>query len=525
MRLVPAATTVDLTPRSAKGGSRVGALLVLAAVLIFVVLVVVGASGVRGSDQYWYVADVESLIDGRGVQTNEIYPVTIRHEVAPLPRPFVHNILNVYVAALPALLFGAYGGWIVVNVFCSLLTAFLIFCTVVRFADSYAALAAAIGYLLLPETIWLTMQPLAEASISPLVALAAYVYVTANSNYWRWMLLIVIAALLVCCRPTFILLLPLIPLAYVAHVTPRQIGTVARGAGIAAVGFTSWLLGKYLLEPNVSVSYLQVIGSDGPDFSNMTNFFDLSPQPPTISAVVANAIKGLAIQFTKIDAGYALFYLPFNVLALAPLVLLLRGSRRTEVTRVAAAGLVAVGLHLITALLVRNQFRYLLVATPPLLVAAGVVLARAEWPRTIRTSAALMTAAVLTLAAPSAMPAWRSDNEGIEARRVRANLSNAFNETLPTDETVMVALNLKGFEVQMLGYVLRPRPVLYVYDRYDTDDYAALIKNGNVKWLMSRRDALMLDRLTANSARYVRTLPAPFADWSLFTIENGERVP
>jgi hypothetical protein len=515
---------VDLTPRSAKGGSRVGALLVLAAVLIFVVLVVVGASGVRGSDQYWYVADVESLIDGRGVQTNEIYPVTIRHEVAPLPRPFVHNILNVYVAALPALLFGAYGGWIVVNVFCSLLTAFLIFRTVARLADSHAALAAAVGYLLLPVTIWLTMQPLAEASISPLVALAAYVYVTANSSYWRWMLLIVIGALLVCCRPTFVLLLPLIPLAYVAHVTPWQIGTVARAAGIAALGFALWILGKHLLEPNVSVSYLQVIGSDGPNFSNMTNFFDLSPQPPTISAIVANVVKGLAIQFTKIDAGYALFYLPFNVLALAPLVLL-RGSRRTEVIRVAMGGLVAVGLHLITALLVRNQFRYLLVATPPLLMAAGIVLARAEWLRTIRTSAALMTAAVLTLAAPSATLAWRSHNEGIEARRVRANLADAFSETLPTDETVMVALNLKGFEVQMLGYVLRPRPVLYVYDRYDTDDYAALIKNGNVKWLMSRRDAPMLDRLTPSSPRHVRTLPAPFADWSLFTIETGARPP
>ena len=258
-----------------------------------------------------------------------------------------------------------------------------------------------------------TTQPLAEASISPLVALAVYVYVTANSNYWRWMLLIVIAALLVCCRPTFVLLLPLIRLAYVAHVTPRQIGTVARAAGIAALGFALWLLGKHLLEPNVSVSYLQVIGSDGPDFSNMTNFFDLSPQPPTISAIVANVVKGLAIQFTKIDAGYALFYLPFNVLALAPLVLL-RGSRRTEVTRVAAAGLVAVGLHLITALLVRNQFRYLLVATPPLLVAAGVVLARAELLRTIRTSAALMTAAMLTLATPSATLAWRSITKALK---------------------------------------------------------------------------------------------------------------
>ena len=51
---------------------RSAAFLALTVVLMFLGLAWFGASGVRGSDQYWYVADVESLIDGRGVQTNEI---------------------------------------------------------------------------------------------------------------------------------------------------------------------------------------------------------------------------------------------------------------------------------------------------------------------------------------------------------------------------------------------------------------------------------------------------------------------
>src|SRR5262245_8093548 len=107
MRLASTATIADAT-RSARGWSRTEALLIVAVLLIFIVLVWIGASGLRGSDQYWYVADVESLIGGHGVQSNEIYPVTVRDGVASLPRPFVHNILNVYVAAIPALLFGAY---------------------------------------------------------------------------------------------------------------------------------------------------------------------------------------------------------------------------------------------------------------------------------------------------------------------------------------------------------------------------------------------------------------------------------
>ena len=111
---------------------RTAALLILTVVLIFLGLVWFAASGVRGSDQYWYVADVESLIDGRGVRTNEIYPVSVRHNIAALPRPFLHNRLNLYIVALPALLLGAYDAWIVVNVVSSLLTSFLVFCTIAR---------------------------------------------------------------------------------------------------------------------------------------------------------------------------------------------------------------------------------------------------------------------------------------------------------------------------------------------------------------------------------------------------------
>jgi hypothetical protein len=492
-------------------------------VAIFIALVCVGAAGVRGSDQYWYVADVESLIDGRGVQTNEIYPVSIRREIAPLPRPFVHNILNVYVVALPALLFGAYGGWIVVNLISSLLTGFLIFCTVVRLTDSRAvALAVAVSYLLLPITVWLTTQPLAEASIAPLVALAVYVYVTADAGYWRWMLLMVIAALLVYCRESFVLLLPLVPLAYVVHVRPLRLTRLAGAAGLAALGAVLWLGGKQLFEPYISTSYVSVLASAGPNTSNMNVFFDLSHAPPAISAIVAKAIHGLEIQFTKINAAYLLFYLPFNVMALAPLALLRRRGRGAAI-RVAIAGLIAVALHLITAMAVQNQFRYLLVATPPLVVAAGVTLARAEWLHTMRARAAVMAAAMLMLAVPDAALAWRSHSEGVQHRQIRESLAVVIDKTLPAEDTVMVVVDLTtGFDAQIFGYILRPRRVLYISDQYAADDYTALTRNANAKWLLSRRDAPMFERLAPEALREIRALPVPFLDWSLFSIERGE---
>jgi hypothetical protein len=497
------------------------------AVLIFSALVWISASGVRGSDQYWYVADVESLLDGHGVQTNEIYPVAIRHEILPLPRPFVHNILNTYLAAGPAALLGAYEGWIALNFLSVLLTAFRIFCTVVRVCDSRpAALAIAASYLVLPLTVWLTTQPLAEASIAPFVALAVYLYVTAGVSYLRWTLLLMVVVLLVYCRESFVLLLPLIPAGYVAHSRPLRLARVGAAAGLVAIGGGLWLLGKFLFEPYISLSYLQTIASAGPNVSNMNTYFDLTRDTPTISMILGKAIHGLAVQFTEINIGYFLFYLPFNVLMLCPLAVWL-ARKRAEVDRVVAAAVAAVILHLITAVIVQNQFRYLLCATPPLLVAAGVLIASLPNHRTLLwLPVAGATAAILILSVPSAALAWHSHTDALWERDTRGDLAEAINETVPMGGSVMVAIDLsKPYGWQRLGYVLRPRRALFVSDRYSPDDYAALIHNANAKWLISRRDSPIFERLSPSVAHEARGLPGAFSDWSIFSLENTSRLP
>jgi len=499
----------------------------VAAVLIFSALVWIGASGVRGSDQYWYVADVESIVDGHGVQTNEIYPVAIRHEMLPLPRPFVHNILNTYLAAGPAVLLGAYEGWIALNFLSGLLTAFLIFRTVVSVTDSRpAASAVAATYLVLPLTIWLTTQPMAEASIAPLAALAVYLYITAGVSYWRWTLLLMVVVLLVYCRESFVLLLPLVPAGYVAHTRPLQLAKIGGAAGLVAIGGGLWLLGKFLFEPYISLSYLQVIASAGPNVSNMNTYFDLTRDTPTISAILTKAIHGLAVQFAEINIGYFLFYLPFNVLMLSPLVVLLT-RRRAQVDRVVVAVTAAVILHLITVVIVQNQFRYLLSATPPLLAAAGVLVSRLSNHRAFSwLPVGVTTTVILILSVPSAALAWRSHTDALLERDTCGALARAFNETVPFEDTVMVAVDLStGYDAQRLGYVLRPRRTLFVSDRYNPDDYAALIHNAKAEWLISRRDSPIFKRLSPSVAHEARVLPSAFSDWSIFSLENTSDLP
>jgi hypothetical protein len=105
------------------------------------------------------------------------------------------------------------------------------------------------------------------------------------------------------------------------------------------------------------------------------------------------------------------------------------------------------------------------------------------------------------------------------------NLAIAFRDW-PANDTVMAAVDLQsGFKYQRLGYVLRPRRAIFVSDRYSAADYAALVKNANAKWLMSRRDSPILKLLGPATVREVRALPVPFADWSLFAIQGGTPAP
>ena len=182
--------------------TKVEVILILVIISIFIFLIYWGSSsGVRGTDQYWYLADAESLINGQGVQTNNIYPVSVYKEIQPIPRPFVHNILNLYFVILPGIFFGAYTGFIIMNILCSFLTAFFIYKTIIIYTKYQAALLISLLYLLLPITVWQTTQLLAEASIAPLVALLMLLYakisISNNNKIFNWLILVFISGLLI----------------------------------------------------------------------------------------------------------------------------------------------------------------------------------------------------------------------------------------------------------------------------------------------------------------------------------------
>lgn len=501
--------------------TKVDIILILVIIIIFIFLIYWGSSsGVRGTDQYWYLADAESLINGQGVQTNNIYPVSVYKEIQSIPRPFVHNILNLYFVILPGIFFGAYTGFIIMNILCSFLTAFFIYKTIIIYTKYQAALLISSLYLLLPITVWQTTQPLAEASIAPLVALLMLLYakisISNNNKIFNWLILVFISSLLILCRLSFLPLIFVIPIIYLIHNRPIKIKNIFNMVILFILGFLFLLIQKKYFESNVSTSLLQTIICN----KMMGFYFDLYTLPITIKNVIdilfIKTIKALKIQFLSLNSLGILFYLPFNLMVIISLILLFK-SKSKKIKNITFIAILFFLLHLLTVILVQNQFRYMLVITPPLLIVTGIALG--NWKRITcflnKKYVIFILILILLLTPIDFLLANQSHNEGIIDQQVRKELSSVFDENIPTCDTIMVEYGA-GLKY---GYILRPRFVLYISDDYSEEIYYRLAKNVNAKWLICKINSPIVLQMEPIVSCKIEKFPEPFGSYGLFALE------
>jgi hypothetical protein len=504
--------------------TKVEIILILVIISIFIFLIYWGSSsGVRGTDQYWYLADAESLINGQGVQTNNIYPVSVYKEIQSIPRPFVHNILNLYFVILPGIFFGAYTGFIIMNILCSFLTAFFIYKTIIIYTKYQAALLISSLYLLLPITVWQTAQPLAEASIAPLVALLMLLYakisISNNNKLYNWLILVFISGLLILCRLSFLPLIFGIPIIYLIHNRPIKVKNILNAIILFILGFLFLLIQKNFFESNISTSLLQTIICN----KMMGFYFDLYTLPITIKNVIdilfIKTIKALKIQFLSLNSMGILFYLPFNLMAIITFVLLFK-SKSKKIKNITFIAILFFLLHLLTVILVQNQFRYMLVIIPPLLIATGIALG--SWKRIIRflnkKYVIFILILILILTPIDFLLANQLHNEGIRSQQVGKELSAVFCENIPTYDTIMVEYS--GGRDLIYGYILRPRFVLYIRDDYSEEVYYRLAKNVNAKWMICKINSPIIKQMESIISYKIEKFPEPFGPYGLFALEK-----
>ena len=483
--------------------------------IIFVSLILFAASDFRGSDQYWYVADIETLLEG-GKTTNNVYPTQIMSPEARIPCPFMHNILNLYLVLPAARLFGAFWGWVVTNVLATILTASLIALLVATIADKWVAVLTYTVYLLLPLTVWQSSQPLAEATIAPFVALGVLTYVWAETNEKLWGLTLVAACAAYYCRGSFLPILFVIPIAYLVQNKPVRIKNA-----LAALGFLSFtvfvvIIGKMIFVQGMPTSFHKMINNAIPGVTrNMHFLFSLSPRPIVLRELWLKITGHLSYQFLPSSWSLQMFYLPFNLLTVLSVYLYFTKKSSMQV-RVAHCAMVLLLLHIATIIVHQNQFRYLLVITPAVLAGGAVMLNKIKFFQSRRTQLGLILGLVVFLTASNVPLVTRLRQQGFSEKELRTVLNSMLDNTIPKNESLIV--DASDRYNQIFGYVLRPRTVIFVESSYKYEEYQTIREKGNAKWLLCPLKSPLVEHFNISSPPILKDFPHPYKDYALFQL-------
>jgi hypothetical protein len=492
-----------------------------------------GAGGVRGTDQYWYLADAETLARDHTVWSNNVFPVGLLSPGATLPPAFKHNILSVYLAGGFATVLGGLGGWLALNLVATFGTAALIWLTARSVAPPLAAAASGLAYPLLPITFWQTTQPVAEVSTALFAALVIYAVAVAGTSFRRWLFVVIAVGLLYLCRESYLALLVIAPIGFLlVRLTEHPGGwrpAVGPTATLAvATGAVAFATHRLMFENyNVTKSYTRLLHTAVPGQSdNMFFNFDLSPENlenrlPFDGGLLLLKLKGnLAAQFTEfINPAEATFYWTFNLLVITALATLWRMRRGPRPRRVCLAALAVVGVHVLTIALFQNQFRYLVPAIPGLLVVFAVAVGTgAPWLRPLarRWTITMVLLVLVTLPINGAL-AQIVHEQGVEEGRIRTEAERLIGQWLQPAERLLV-VHARGY--QLFAYAARPRLVLFFDRRYTSDEARRLLAAFDARYLLAPEGSPAAATLSATRIDSAAPIIAFGRAWRLYRVSE-----
>ena len=505
------------------------------ALLISVLLVgYVGlGGGGRGTDQYWYLADAETLARSWSLRTNNVFPAGLLAAGAVLPPFFVHNILSVWLAAVPTLAVGPLWGWLLLNLLATAGTAFLIQKTARRVAAPSIASLCALAYLMLPLSFWQEAQPLAEASTAFFAALALFFLARSGDRLGGWLQVTAALGGLYLSRASY---LPALLLAVPAFFVLRARTHPARWRGVIgptlvvalAAVVPIGLAHLVFAHQNIAMSYTRLLHTDVPGVSdNMFFNFDLSPLnidnalPFSFILLWKKILYNLGKQLFDFGNGMELFfYWSFNLLTLVALWALWRCRHRPRERLLLLAALVPVGVHLLTIALFQNQFRYLLPAFPGLLVALAIALSALDPSRRLlerRSLAAMALLLLLMLPMDVALARTLHQDASVE-RRLRAQATALLDRYVPKDGRVLMAYR-RGY--LMFAYAARPRLVLFVRTDYGSADLARLRARFASDYLLAPTGSPVIMTLGAKAIAAAPTIDAFGTPWRIYTLPSA----
>ena len=431
-----------------------------------------GATGVRGSDQFWYIADVETLASGNPPYSNHYYPGTLlrkngQQESLLADNYFIHNGPVLSIVSALANVFDAYTAWILFNLACHLLTAFLIYRFCRDRIDQTLGAGLSILYLLSPLAVWQSVNALVESFLAALLALSlvsfADVHLASNratgsaprtSAFFSIVTLVMSLAIGVLSHPMFLVL----SIAYAVYLLVMS--RSMRNQYLSVIGAGALLAGLFFLNRHSS-NWFPTMSSIGildfkvgvlPAVSNMLMYHTDQLISLDMEIFLLKIIDAVEMQFFNVQNSVLLLYTNLGLLAF--FYLAFRHMRKYA--PLLLVFFICYGLHAAVLVLHQNQFRYAHVITFVSFICIALAIQELRPARQkIIVAGALALALNLGL---SAMLVNKSHKEGVEWRSRIDALSQEF-EALEEDARV-VTLS-EGLDIS-LAYTLRPRPTLTI---------------------------------------------------------------
>ncbi len=384
----------------------------LAGTAVFIALFVYATPYVNGTDQYWHINYIDSILKGRFVST-ELYPSFILDPAWDGSLPgFIHNMPVLYIWALFARATGSlFHGAMAFNALAAVLAAWFVYLAVRSEAGHKYGAVAYLAILLFPLAFWQSIQLLTETSA--VLFLCAAVYLLGKKGFAPQLGGAALLALAANSR-TNVLLIALLLLVFVCRRVAtdgglsrrKKLMRCAAPVALFAVGYAGLgaLFGPTLdfTVSRTALDRLAVVSTFGKT-NSMALHYSLQSFPdigfwPMMGNFAGKLWTAAVTQFGWSGAPSVLYWL-HNLLFLtaAGALALLSRKEKKAMVRYEAFWALAVTLvsWAVSSTVYQNQFRYNLVYMPLLVIALLLSLHRLGRGTGRRFAAAALTSLLL----------------------------------------------------------------------------------------------------------------------------------
>jgi len=484
-------------------------LILSACVFLSIALITIAASGVRGTDQYQYIADVESIKQNLSQETNLYFPAKIiREKNNPTPNFFNHNGPYLHLVAMFKQ-FSTYKTWITLNFLCHLLVAFVIWIGSLRYSDKFVATCVTATYLLSPIAFWQTANVLQETYFSAITALFTLFWLFKQNPLARIGLPLIVF-LGVFSHPLFLALSGAIAIyigkeLFTSRVKTDLVLLVCVLVSVFAANWFSPIFFPTQFQPDLK----SIITSAIPGVSNMLWHYSVAQPELTFNLFAAKAIAAAKMHFFK--PSFSFFYI-FTNLAFTGILVLLWKKRHSKDFFMPV--LLVFGLYVAIIVLQQNHARYQQIISPVTFIVLAATAALIK-----RKHVKLFTLALLAMSLTvDIMLCTRLRQQSVTQAEDVAQL--AINTAALVDKTNIVAIDVSPHGP--LAYALRPHNVLSIRTQHLKKSHIQeAIENFKPEYLILKSDSSQISDAVFQSRLFKRYQISEYPSDSLLGYLNS----